>query len=253
MDKIRFDTDNYLELYIADKAKRPLVLIAPGGGYHRTSPREASPVRDVFQKAGFHTGIIYYRETKLFYPETVKELAEMVSHVRRNAVGLGVSKIALLGFSAGGHYVANLGVEWEKYGNDARPDALILCYPVITGKKGLAHDGSVRNLFGKITPGIRRKFSLEKRANRQTPPAFLFHTADDQSVPYENSLLFFEALKKAGVEAEIHIYREGPHGLSLANRDTPFVGEDPLAFEKKYARIAGWADLAVTWLKDVLK
>ncbi|HEY8396250.1 MAG TPA: alpha/beta hydrolase [Bacilli bacterium] len=255
MDKISFETDNYLELNIAYKEKRPLVLIAPGGGYQWTSPREAQPVQDVFQKAGYQTGIIYYRETKLLYPETLKELASFVTYVRGHAEEYYIDRdfIALVGFSAGAHYVASLGVDWRSFGDASRPDALILAYPVITGKKGIAHEGSVRNLFGKIDGRARRKFSLEKRVSSATPPTFLFHTVSDASVPYQNSLLFFEALKKAGVDAEMHLYQEGPHGIALANRTTPFPGEDPLEFERKNERLSGWIDLAVTWLKEIKK
>lgn len=247
---IKFETDNYLKLE-PSKERRPLVLIAPGGAYLRTASREAEPVRDAVQKAGFHAGIIYYRETLLPHPQAAAELARFVAHVRKNADHFNIDsgRIALLGFSAGGHYVASLGVDWEEYGEEARPNALLLAYPVITGKKGLAHEGSLKNLFGKITPETRKKFSLERRAGKHTPPTFLFHTEEDLAVPCENSLLFFEALRKAGVPAEIHVYREGPHGLALANSVTPFEGEDPLAFEKKYARVAGWVELAVGWLK----
>lgn len=255
MDKIRFATENYLELGVAERENSPLVLVAPGGAYRYTSSREAAPVRDVFLEAGYHSGIIYYRETLLKHPDAVSELAEFVSFVRKNAEKYKIDpdRIALVGFSAGGHYVANLGVSWEKYGKESRPNALILAYPVITGIEGFAHDGSIQNLFGCLTPEAREEFSLERRAGSHTPPTFLFHTADDGAVPVENSLLFFQALRKAGVKADLHIYQEGPHGLALANAKTPPEEADPAAYAKKYARVAGWVDLAIKWLGEIFR
>lgn len=249
MDKLQLETNNYIQLKIHNQ-KRPLVLVAPGGGYHYTSPREAEPIAEVFLNAGYNVGIIYYRETKLLYPETVKELAEFLSYIRKN---LQIDSIYLVGFSAGGHYVASLGVDWGKYGTSSKPDALILAYPVITGEKGFAHDGSVENLYGKITAEIRNKFSLDKRVSKNTPPTFLFHTVTDDAVPYQNSLWFFEALQKVNVKAELHLYQEGPHGLALANRKTPFEYMEPLEFEEKYSRLSGWIDMALTWLAEIKK
>jgi acetyl esterase/lipase len=254
MDKIQLETRNFLELKLLD-GLRPIVLIAPGGGYHYTSSREADPVAKVFQKAGFHSGIIYYRETKLLYPDTVKELSEFVREIRIHSGDLNIKTdgIYLLGFSAGGHYVASLGVDWEKYGKATRPDALILAYPVITGKKGFSHEGSIQNLFGEISAEVRADFSLEYRVNASTPPTFLFHTVTDQAVSYQNSLLFFEALSKNNVKTEIHLFQEGPHGLSLANRETAYENEDPLEFERKYRRISIWPDLAASFLFEIEK
>lgn len=249
MDKIQLETNNYINLKIHDQ-KKPLVLVAPGGGYRFTSPREAEPIAEVFRNAGYNTGIIYYRETKLLYPDTVKELAEFLSFIRKNHE---IQTIYLVGFSAGGHYVASLGVEWEKFGSSSKPDALILAYPVITGEKDFSHEGSIENLFGEINKEVRNVFSLEKWVSKKTPPTFLFHTTTDTAVPYQNSLFFFVALQKARVKAELHLYQEGPHGLALANRKTPFEDLDPLVFEEKYGRLSGWIEMALTWLAYIKK
>jgi acetyl esterase/lipase len=250
MERIILETANYLEMHLLDEKERPLVIVAPGGGYERTSPLEALPVVHVLHQNGFHAAIVYYRETKLLYPDTVQELAGFVSRIRSSDYPVPSDKIYLLGFSSGGHYVASLGVEHQLYGENAKPNALILAYPVITGKEGLAHEGSIQRLYGEITPATRAAFSLEDKVNPQTPPTFLFHTVEDRGVPFQNSLFFFTALNNFRIPAEIHLYEKGPHGLSVANRETAHDLE-PMAYEERYRHQSSWIKLALSWLKEL--
>jgi acetyl esterase/lipase len=152
--------------------------------------------------------------------------------------------IGLLGFSAGGHLVATAGTHYdegqdtgdavEKY--SCRPDALILCYPVISFAE-FRHQGSMVNLIGENPPeALRQSLSNELQVTADTPPTFLWHTADDAGVPVQNSLLFAQALSANDVEYELHVYRSGQHGLGLA---------------PELPHIASWMDLCAEWLREI--
>ena len=157
--------------------------------------------------------------------------------------------IAVCGFSAGGHLAASLSTMWNcdrVFSRDQidsglhRPDAAVLCYPVITcGEKG--HADSFCNLCGGDRE-LAELFSVEKRVNDRTPPTFLWHTFNDDVVPVANSINYASALHKAGVSCELHVFDEGAHGLSLATEETGCT-------KKKEKRCAAWADLACDWLR----
>ncbi|MDO4484830.1 MAG: alpha/beta hydrolase [Clostridia bacterium] len=151
--------------------------------------------------------------------------------------------VYLCGFSAGGHLACSLGVHWPEF-NVPRPNGLILSYPVISAGE-YAHRGSIENLAGGRDADY---FSLEKHAGKHVPPTFLWATAEDATVPVENTLMFAYALMKAGVPVEMHIYPFGPHGLSLATAETQRPEN------KVYAdpHVATWSDLCVDWL-DMLE
>ncbi len=235
-----------------------IVLILPGGGYERISPRESAPVAKAFKEKGFVPAVLSYSVS----PEEngsraslgTLPLREAAWAVRtlREAFGQ-TAKIAVCGFSAGGHLAASLGVHWDSAGVFAeipdrkanRPDALVLCYPVITAGK-YAHSGSFEKLAGDA--GLEF-FSLEKHVSEKTPPAFIWHTAADESVPAENSLLFANALLKSRVAVELHVYPYGAHGLSLATSEV----EDPQKNRLPDPHVAGWLDLCAEWLGIILK
>ena len=150
-----------------------------------------------------------------------------------------------MGFSAGGHLASTAATHFDDGKPDAddpieragcRPDFAILAYPVITLKPPFAHMGSRKNLLGDH-PDEKLVDSLcnDEQVTDKTPPTFLFHTADDNAVPVENSILFFEALRKAKVPAELHVYRHGRHGVGLAP-DIP--------------ALASWPDCLEAWMKD---
>ena len=242
------------------KNRRPVVLICPGGGYSNTSDREAEPMALQFVAMGYHAAVLRYSVAPARFPEALLQLAQAVAILRQNATewGIDTERIVLLGASAGGHLAASLGVLWNRPfiserlcvpSEQIRPNGLILCYPVITsGEKG--HRNSFVNLLGDdhLDPQKRVLVSLEMQVSAQTPPTFLWHTATDQVVPVENSILFFRALCAAGVPAEMHIYPVGPHGLALATEETAAPNCQRIQEECQ-----SWLRLAQNWMKYAME
>jgi len=235
--------------------KRPAVLVLPGGGYAFTSPREAEPIALQFNEAGYHAFVLDYSVAPAKHPQPLLDASRAMCIIRENAEEWGIypDKIAVCGFSAGGHLAASLGVHWDKkyLGNvegieigKNRPDALILCYPVITSGR-YAHRGSFKNLLGENPDSdLLYEMSLEHHVSEKTPPAFIWHTFADAGVPVENSLLFAQALREKNIPFELHIYPEGVHGLSLATEETANGRSDLVS-----PHVAGWIKLCKEWLR----
>lgn len=247
----------YMAAYLLESVKpRGAVLICPGGGYGFTSRREAEAVALQYTAAGWHAFVLYYRVAPARHPKPLMDLSRGVALIRAHAQQWQVDagRIAVCGFSAGGHLAASLGVHWQKdelwqaAGGERgcnRPDALILCYPVITSADK-AHRGSFDHLLGPDPDAaLLHMLSLEHHVGPHTPPAFLWHTFNDQAVPVENSLLFAQALRRHDVPFEMHIYPDGPHGLSLATAETA-EREDQVN-----AHVAGWMNLSIAWLRQL--
>lgn len=206
---------------------RPLVLICPGGAYAMTSNREAEPVALQFNAMGYHAAILRYSCAPAVFPTSLLEVAASVKYIREHAKAWRVSpdKILIMGFSAGGHLAASYGVFWdEKFVREAfsctrellQPNGLILCYPVISADESIAHVPSLQNLLGEQYEAKKEEMSLEKQVGEQVPETFLWHTFEDKTVPFWNSFRFAEALGRAGIPLEYHLYPTGEHGLSLA-------------------------------------
>lgn len=232
---------------------RGAVIVVPGGGYEMTSDREAEPVAMKFAAAGYHTFILWYRVKPEKYTDPLEDLARTVALIRSHAEKWRVDPddITLCGFSAGGHLAASLGVFWDKpFLSDImgtapesyRPNRLILSYPVITSGP-MAHRGSFVNLSGG-DESVWPLFSLENQVSKTTPPTFLWHTANDPAVPVENSLLFATSLSAYNIPFELHIFPDGPHGLSVAEEFTS-AGNPAMCAPD----CAIWAPMAVRWLK----
>ncbi len=242
------DFEPCLETYLLDGAgpARGGVLVCPGGGYGMRAAHEAAPVAAAFNAEGFHAFVVHYRVSPWRYPAEQSDLFRAIRLIRSRAKewNLNPSQLAVLGFSAGGHLAASGGVLFDEVeaddgdaadGESRRPDALILCYPVINVTESFGHRGSGKNLLGdKLDTPEGKRFNLENRVTADTPPAFLWHTADDGAVNVENSILFAEALWKHGVTAELHVFPHGRHGLGLAP-DAPDV--------------AAWPELAARFLR----
>ena len=225
------DFQPYLELSLIPDSPRPLgaVIILPGGGYCNRAPHEGMPVAERFNQLGFHSFCLQYRVAPYCYPAPQQDVARAVALVRANAEKWNIDPehIAVGGFSAGGHLAGcsgTIALDVDRSAGDeadqvsARPDALILCYPVITADASFTHEGSVKNLSGMENPTEEHRalFSLEKQIRPETPPAFLWHTANDQAVSVENSICFARNMWKAEKRAELHIFPDGCHGLGLA-------------------------------------
>ena len=252
-DGFRPTLDTYL---LAGNKKRGAVLICPGGGYGFTSDREAEPVAMQFNAAGFHAFVLYYSVAPRKHPQPLMDVSRAMCILRENADlwNISADKIAVCGFSAGGHLTASLGVHWDKpfLHNISgltrglnQPNAIILSYPVISSGP-FAHEGSFINLLGdNPDKNLRFEMSLEHQVTEKTPPAFLWHTFDDSLVPVENSMLFAQALRKNNIPFELHIYPEGPHGLSLATSET---ATDTIGV---YPHAATWMKLCIEWLHSL--
>lgn len=235
--------------------KRPVVVVCPGGGYEFTSDREAEPVALRLVAAGFHAVVVRYSVAPARFPTALLEVASAVKYVRDNAAryGCDADKIAVMGFSAGGHLAASYGCFWNKpfvceaLSCDAaalRPWAQLLSYPVITAGE-FAHAGSFQNLLGERYAAEKDAHSLENCVTRDTPPTFIWHTQEDDCVPVENALLMANALHRADVLTELHIFPKGGHGLSLCDETTSGVPEQNMP------DVAKWFELAVAFLKNI--
>lgn len=238
--------------------ERPVILICPGGGYHRTTDREAEAVAVRLMSMGFHTAVLWYSVAPAHFPVALTEMARAVSILRERAKEWHIDsgRIVVMGFSAGGHLAASYGVFWnEPFVADAigckaellRPNGLLLGYPVITSKEAYWHEGSFRNLLGENpSKELLEKVALEEQVGAQTPKTFLWHTFADDTVPVENSMLWVQALLKHKIPVEFHLYEKGGHGLSLANELTDNTKRQ--CYQKE---CQSWIMLAETWLKNL--
>lgn len=285
--------------------ERPLVLVCPGGGYHFTSEREAEIVAMQFNAMGYHSAVLDYSCAPAQFPTALLELSKSVAYLRAHAKEwcIDPDKIAVLGFSAGGHLAASLGVFWNtewfarireesaahaaaeataahaaaeattaqpadwnsavQYADCAtaaattaltaaltadqiKPNRIILAYPVITTEEH-AHRESINNLLGEARcsdSAWLEKMSLEKQDLSDFPPAFIWHTSYDGSVPIENSLFLVAALAKYRKPLEYHVFPGNVHGMSLANWRTRSL-ERPMDTPAKK-----WIELVHTWLEN---
>ena len=285
--------------------ERPLVLVCPGGGYHFTSEREAEIVAMQFNAMGYHSAVLDYSCAPAQFPTALLELSKSVAYLRAHAKEwcIDPDKIAVLGFSAGGHLAASLGVFWNtewfarireesaahaaaeataahaaaeattaqpadwnsavQYADCAtaaattaltaaltadqiKPNRIILAYPVITTGEH-AHRESINNLLGAARcsdSAWLEKMSLEKQDLSDFPPAFIWHTSYDGSVPIENSLFLVAALAKYRKPLEYHVFPGNVHGMSLANWRTRSL-ERPMDTPAKK-----WIELVHTWLEN---
>jgi len=237
--------------------KRPVVLICPGGGYEKVSYREGEPVAMHFLSRGYHACVLHYSVAPYVFPAQVLEVGQAVKIIREHAGEWNVDtdKIIVQGASAGGHLAASYGIFWnqafmaDKLGMTAqelKPAGIMLSYPVITSDVRYAHMDSFRNLLGDKFEQCREEMSLENQVTNTMPPCFLWHTMTDKTVPAENTLLMAMALNKAEVPAEVHIFQEGEHGLSLAS---PLVEREDGS--GKQEQCAQWINLADEWLKKL--
>jgi acetyl esterase/lipase len=219
----------------AEKANGTAVVICPGGGYGGLATgHEGHDIALWLNSLGVAGVMLEYRHHGRGYqhPAPLQDAQRAIRTLRARAAqwNLNPARIGIMGFSAGGHLASTAGTHFDQ-GNAAaadpiervscRPDFMILGYAVIALGEPITHVGSQENLLGKnAPPELVRSLSNEKQVTRQTPPTFLFHTDADDAVPPENSVLFYLALRRAGVPAELHVFAKGSHGLGLG-QNTP--------------------------------
>lgn len=227
----------YLDCYIPQEmtemqlsySVRPCMLICPGGGYIMVSEREAEPVGLQFVSEGYCVFVLHYSTEPHAFPQQLLEVAAAMETIAEHAQEwvCDINNVAVMGFSAGGHLAAQYSnryncPEVREVFPDSKPvQKSILSYPVITDDMTLTHRETICNFVGHVpTMPNEKGCACEKMVTENTPPTFLWHTAEDAAVPVQNSLLYAKALAEKKVPFEMHIYPYGPHGLSTADEQT---------------------------------
>lgn len=227
-----------LTFYLPDAAKAvgTGVIVCPGGGYvNLAMDHEGRQIAEWMNSVGIAAFVLKYRlGPRYHHPAMIDDAHQAIRMVRSRAAEFGIApdRIGIMGFSAGGHLASTAATHFDA---GTRPDFAILVYPVISFTTKYTHQGSRRFLLGdNPDPKVVESLSNELQVTPQTPPTFLFHTDTDTAVPPENSVLFYMALKKAGLPAEMHIFGEGQHGLGLA---------------QTHADLSIWPTLLANWLR----
>jgi len=231
-------------------ANRPAMIICPGGAYVKLAPHEGNDYALWLNQQGIVCFVLKYRLGVNGYrhPAMLQDGARAVRWVRAHAEEFHVDahRVGLMGSSAGGHVTAMVITHFDAGDpraadpvdrQSSRPDLAILCYPVMTMTEPFAHKTSKANLVGtNASPELVRETSPELQVKTNTPPCFIWQTFEDKTVAVENSLMFAEALRKAGVPFDLHIYEKGRHGQGLGDKP-PFDHPSP------------WAGDCLLWLK----
>ena len=263
--KVYFDKDRdsvYLETYAfkcVGVGPRDAVLVIPGGGYGAVcNDREGESIALAYAGKGVSAFVLNYKVPPKAPTEPLIEAAGAFAYVKKHANELGVNpdRIFVIGFSAGGHLAGLISTKFgmaEKILNlpegFLRPAGTIYCYPVVTAMCE-THIGSYEKLLGKpfseISEDEKKEYSHELNVNAGTPPAFIWHTASDETVPPYGSIRLAESYVRAGVEVEFHLYPEGRHGIALAVEHTSRGMECWVN-----SRLEAWFDLSLQWMKSI--
>lgn len=230
---------------------RGLVIVFPGGGYQHLAQHEGEPVARWLNECGVHAAVLRYRHAPYKHPAPLLDAARAVRIARSIAAKavFSADRIGVLGFSAGGHLAATISNHFDEGSaraddpierHSSRPDVSVLVYPVITLNPPSAHTGSRKNLVGVDAPqSLVDELSNDQRVTSRTPPAFIFHTFGDPSVPCENALLYAAACRRAGVHVELHLFDiDGLHGVGLARGD------------RHHPVLHVWPELCARWLMN---
>ncbi|MCI3923797.1 alpha/beta hydrolase [Paenibacillus sp. TRM 82003] len=234
--------------YLIEGDRNAAVVVLPGGGYEFLADHEGEPIAEWLNGIGVSAFVLRYRVAPYRHPAPLLDAQRAIRLVRSRAAEFGVDpeRIGILGFSAGGHLASTAATRFDA-GDAAsddpvervscRPDAAVLCYPVVTLKHPHTHPGSRANILGDDpTPELLHSLCNEEQVTADTPPTFLWHTSEDGLVPAENSLLFASALARSGVRFDLHVYALGHHGLGLA-LDHPDA--------------KGWSPACADWLRRI--
>ena len=226
----------------------PAMIVCPGGGYQNlASNHEGRQVANYLNSLGIAAFVLRYRlGPRYHHPIELGDAQRAIRTVRSHAADWRIdpSRVGIMGFSAGGHLAMSASTWTEAVNataNDAidrvasRPDFAVLGYPVISMTAPWTHKGSKRNLLGEDPDeALAKKLSGELAVTKDTPPTFIFQTNEDTTVPAENAVHYYLALRQSGVSAEMHVFEKGPHGVGLANNDPA---------------LAPWSGLLANWLR----
>ena len=231
---------------------RPTILVCPGGAYVDISQRESEPIALQFMAKGYNVAVLAYSCKPNRFPTQMREVAAAMELIHANSAlwHCDPNRLAIMGFSAGGHLAAHYSTCYdcaevrEIFPESKAVQASVLCYPVITAYPPHRHIGSFLNISGheELTQEDMQKFSAERHVTDKTPPAFLWHTAEDAGVPVMNSLLYAQALAEHKIPFSLHVYPYGCHGLATVDQQT----NNELDSKAVYA--ADWIDAALKWL-----
>lgn len=232
---------------------RPTLILCPGGGYWGISDCENDPVATEFFAMGLHVLVLSYGvQEQAANKRPLEDAAWAILTARQNkdAWGIDPDRVAIMGFSAGGHVAGSLAVHWNdpeiarRLGVEdsrvLRPNGAVLCYPVLTAQEGLRNEGSIQRV--SAGGGDPDYWSLEKHVTADTPPTFLWHTMEDKAVPVENSLMFAAAMRRNRASCEAHFFPFGPHALTVCTAETG----------RPRPTVRPWVDLCHTWLESTL-
>lgn len=236
-----------IEVYVPENGNGAGVLVCPGGGYGMLAlDHEGAQVARWLNERGFAAFVLHYRVAPYKHPLPLRDAQRAMRTIRSRAHEwrLNDEKIGIWGFSAGGHLAACCATQWDDgyprssdliEAASCRVDFAVLAYPVITMSGEFMHGGSRDNLLGgNPSPELAERMSPEKHVSDRTPPTFLFHTADDDVVPVQNSIAFYAALQSQGILSELHVYEHGVHGVGLAQDDNI---------------LSTWPERLETWLR----
>ena len=219
------------------------VIVCPGGGYGCKASHEGEPIALMLNAGGINAFTLDYNVNPCHKYAPLSDAQRAIRTLR----SMGYEKVGILGFSAGGHLTCTAGTmfDFEAYELkddidkfSARPDAFVPCYPVVSFTEDYSHFGSRDNLFRdeKDDFALATKFSCEKNVTPNTPPCFIWHTANDGVVPVKNAFALASALSENKVYFEMHIYPDGCHGLGLASDRND---------------ISKWSEACVIFLKNI--
>lgn len=254
-DNARFD------LYFPEKPNGQMVIVCPGGGYAFVSSyNEGIYVADWMTRRGVTVAVVKYRLPNGHWTVPLTDVQNTFRYCRAHAQEWGIKQIGVMGFSAGGHLAASATTLYTD--SATRPDFSILIYPVISMDWAITHAGTRTNLIGQDSFWTSRKgkgftqwkkdteelerladiYSLQNDVTDDTPAVFLAHSSDDTTVPVENSLQFYQALVRAGVPAEMHIFPTGGHGWGFSKVE--YTGHDNIGYARSEfeASLARWMD-----------
>lgn len=253
----------YLTAYVHDPnpevnaaRKKPAILVLPGGGYQMCSLREAEALAMPFFAKGMDAFVLDYSCAPVRYPYALLEAVASMAYIRENAgtFSINPNAVSAIGASAGGHLCATLGSYWDspevsalfRPSVNVRPDAIVLCYPVVT-RTVPTHGGSFDALCGGDEK-LKERLDVLNLVSERSAPAFIWATNDDGAVPARNSYLLAAKYYEKRVDCSIHVWGKGWHGLSVADLTVYPSGSD--VFESSSKSVSRWFELCIEWLAE---